>query len=489
MAVYTDKSEASYKLNVGVGAHLPIHLRLIAVCLQPERTLLLEGLLLLSALSVVMTFVLNQYFGIHALSSLIYDPRDCYLSNIPGIGGHCFSDYARAISEGTQTNPWATPSLYPDDKNVYTAAGTLTPLIFAGVGVCLHAPTLGLAAYLVVLTVSVLSPALWAARGARGLERVMVFITLGVLAIPVWTVVDRANTVGFAVPIFLVLLIALRRQRWALVAAMVVLAALIKPQFVVLVIVLFAARQWRWGAITLGGIAISNVSAYLLWPQDFPATIWQSIHNAVEMDSALTASERLAANVSFANGLFLPDNTVARSTIGYVILVVLGICLLMLGRRIPPVMAAISLLAAASLFPALSAKYYLVFALPIAALVVRDPEGPPGSGIFDRLRNHRRGTVTMCVTAASAISIAQVAVPGIHQPTDGTLAWTTSQLAPSFWLLACIVIVVSYARRVSDSAEVAMSTHNPVEWARQPEPALPRRGLALTDFSATAPPL
>ncbi len=35
-------------------------------------------------------------------------------------------------------------------------------------------------------------------------------------------------------------------------------------------------------------------------------------------------------------------------------------------------------------FPALVFHYYLVFVLPVAALVVRDPDGPPGAGIFDQ---------------------------------------------------------------------------------------------------------
>jgi hypothetical protein len=186
-----------------------------------------------------------------------------------------------------------------------------------------------------------------------------------------------------------------------------------------------------------------------LWPRDFPDTIWQSIHNALHMDAALSAYERLPLNVSFANGLFLPDNTAARSLMGYVILVVLVVCVLALGQRITPVMAGITLLAAASLFPALSTRYYLVFVLPIAALVARDPDGPSGSGIFDRLGDRRRA-VGVCVTVASVISIAQIAVPGSRVPTELfyiPMVWTTSMLAPGLWLLACTVIVVSYARR------------------------------------------
>jgi len=72
------------------------------------------------------------------------------------------------------------------------------------------------------LTIAVLSPAVWAARGARGLERIVVFVACGAAAVPVWTVIDRANSVGLLAPIGLVFLVALCRQRWGLVAVMVV---------------------------------------------------------------------------------------------------------------------------------------------------------------------------------------------------------------------------------------------------------------------------
>jgi hypothetical protein len=437
---------ASRPIGVLGGAHSAIHERLMAVSRQSERTLLLGGILLLSAVSAATAFVLAQYFSIDVLSSLVFLPHDCWHLGIR-VDGHCFSDYARAISYGMQPNPWDRPLVNPYDQNVYTAAGTLPPMFFGLLSGWLHAPRLGLPAYLLALTIAVLSPAVWATRGARGLERVVVFVALGAAAIPAWAVVDRANSVGFLVPIGLGFLVALRRQRWGLVAIMAVLAALIRPQFAVLVVVLFAARQWRLGAIAVAGTLMSNLAAYVLWPQDFPDTIRQSIHNTLHFGSAVPALDKLA-NVSFANGLLVPDKSAARSLIGYVVIVVVVVCVLALGRRISPVMAGITLLATASLSPAMSYKYYLVFALPIAALVARDPDGPPGAGIFDRLGDRRR-PAGVCVAVASMVSFAHIALPGTGQPAaqDSVLVWTTSALAPSLWLLASAVIIVSYARR------------------------------------------
>jgi hypothetical protein len=277
-----------------------------------------------------------------------------------------------------------------------------------------------------------------------------------------------------------VFLVALCRQRWGLVAVMVVLAALIKPQFAILAVALFAARQWRLGGIALGGAVAANLAAYLLWPHDFPETIVQSIHSTVGYGSGQGLVTGL--NVSFGKGLLVfPDGIAAlsgRGTIpegvldgpqaiigyGVLVLIVVVACVVVLGRRIPPVMVGIALLATASLFPALSYRYYLVFALPVAALVVRDPDGPPGSGIFDRLGllGGRRRAVGISMSAAAALSIAQIALPGppIQELIAGQMGATgiigytpvvatTVGLAPNLWLIACAAIIISYMRRPS----------------------------------------
>jgi hypothetical protein len=129
----------------------------------------------------------------------------------------------------------------------------------------------------------------------------------------------------------------------------------------------------------------------------------------------------------------------------------------------------IVLLASASLFPPLAYRYYLVFALPIAALVVRDPDGPPGSGIFDRLGDRRR-VVGVCVSLATALSIAYVAlampyeVPIAGQTGDlrggptTHVVDTTVSLAPLLWLIVCVVVIVSYNHRPAPDARMAPST-------------------------------
>ncbi|MFV8315927.1 glycosyltransferase family 87 protein [Mycobacterium sp. 23] len=453
--------------------------RVAVVAGQSERTILLGTVLLASAVTVGTGFVLAHYLSVDVLTSLIvFLPNDCYLDWPTRVGSHCFSDYSITVSIGMVPNPWDPFPLYlpPDFKPThfnYTAAGMLPQVFFGHLGAWLGAPRLGLLGYLFALTIALFTPAVWAARGARGLECVVVFVACGVAAVPLWVALDRGNSIGFIAPVGLVFLVALSRQRWGLVAIAVVLAALVKPQFVVLVVALFAARQWRAGSIAIAGVVLSNLAAYVLWPRDFPHTIMQSIHNTVAYGGASQAAAE-GSNASLGKAILaIPDGIKAqlsggkipegflaetRSLIGYVLLLVVVVVVVALGRRIPPVMAGIVLLATASLFPALSNPYYLVFVLPVAAVVVRDPDGPPGRGILDRREAgcDGRRVVGVCVSIAVALSIGQIPLPTetrrvVQSGTNVALILvdSTMSLAPVLWLAALASILVSYSRRPS----------------------------------------
>jgi hypothetical protein len=497
-------------VEVVQGAVAAIRQQLVVVAEQSERTLLLGTILLASTVSAATSFVLAQYYGIDVLSSLLANPsEDCWLDWGTKIGRHCFGDYPWSVGVGMRPNPWEPYPLflpwhnYQADQNDYVAAGMVPQLLFGLPAKRLGVPRVGLLGYLLALTMAVLTPAVWAARGARGLERVVVFVALGAAAIPAWTVIDRGNSTGFVAPVALVFLVALRRQRWGLVAITVVLAALVKPQFAILAVALLAARQWRLGGLAVGGIVIANLAAYLLWPRDFPGTIVQSIHNALQHGSPVTRV--WLQNASFGRGIFFIADMIEthkrgslpggfldgpRSLIGYVVLVAVVGCVLALGRRIPPVMAGIALLATASLFPSLSYRYYLLFALPVAALVARDPDGPPGLGFFDRLHalGDRRRALGVYLSLTAALSIAQIALPlpPTHVDIPGQLGSigvigttpvvpTTADLLSVLWLIACVAIIVSYARRPASDSSAATSSRWPSGELR---PAAPSKAIA-----------
>lgn len=470
-------------LGVLRGAATATRERISTVTSQSERTLLLGAILLGSALSAVTAYVLVQCYAVDVVSTLLLVPQDCWLDWGMKIGRHCFSDYAMSATAGTKRNPaeyliWLPPDYQPIAVGSWAPA-RLPYSLFGSPAHWLGAPRLGLVCFLFALSFSVISPAVWAARGARGLEKVVIFLALGAAAVPAWGVIDRGNSTGFLAPIALAFLIGLTRQRWGLVVIMVVLATVLKPQFVVLGAVLLAARQWRWSAVGIVGVVISNAGAFLLWPQGFPGTILQSLNGLAKFNSSVGGLQD-TRNVSFGRALLLiPDSIKTaqagqlprdflagpRTLIGFAILVIVVAAVVTLGRRIPPIMVGIVLLAAATLAPSYTAFYYLVFALPVAAVIVRDPIGPSGAGIFDRLSEETgpRRTVAICTTIAVLLSIVNIALPGqpFSVPIYGqlgargvightSLVATTVAYTGLFWLIASTAIIVSYARRPVD---------------------------------------
>lgn len=464
------------------GARAATRGRFAAITSQSERTVMLGTILLASTFSAAIGYLLIESLSVDLLSSMLSVPEDCWLNWNMNVGRHCFSDYGPVVTAGLQPNPWEYETSMPwgnyqPVKFTGPGAAMLPHLLFGFPAHLLGVPRLGLLCYLFALTIAVLTPAIWAARGAQGLERVVVFVALGAAAIPVWAVIDRGNSDGFAVPIALVFLVALRRERWLLAAGMVVLAALIKPWFIVLVIALFAARQWKAGGLTLVGALVTNLAAYLLWPRDFPGTIPLSIKNLAGAASTPQALIDMR-NVSFGRALLLipdtlmslqtgkiPDGFLAgpRPYLGYGVLVVVVVAVVLIGRRIPPVMAGVVMLATATLFPPITYYYYLAFVLPIAAIIVRSPGGPPGIGIFEQFvsdGDRRRHFVGLSVSLAVAFTIVQIALPTppVRVPIFGQLGvqgivgttpivMTTSIFTPFLWMIACAVILVSYARR------------------------------------------
>ncbi len=87
--------------------------RFSAFASQSPRTILLGTILLASALSAVMAFILTQYSSIDAFSSLTHDPQDCFNYWEIRVGRHCFSDYTEPMTLAFRPNPWEGQPGFP----------------------------------------------------------------------------------------------------------------------------------------------------------------------------------------------------------------------------------------------------------------------------------------------------------------------------------------------------------------------------------------
>jgi hypothetical protein len=115
--------------------------RSAAVAAQSERSLLLNTVLLGTAISAATGVVLTQYYSGDVLSSLSYSPADCnpvydFGDYSARVGRHCFGDHSIIVSLGMQSNPWQSYII----KNPYPAAAMVPHMIFGVLGKWLGAP-------------------------------------------------------------------------------------------------------------------------------------------------------------------------------------------------------------------------------------------------------------------------------------------------------------------------------------------------------------
>lgn len=440
--------------------------RRVATWYSPSRLLVI--LVAAFALLLFATgFVASHYFGKDVAASLTYISQDgfCDLSANEGIGDHCFGDYRIVADYVSEPNPWEVIDGY---YNNYPAGSMLPHAVFRVIGDLFGSSLVGLVSYLTTMVVAMSVPALWASKGRPLATRIMIFALFGIGAVPAMMAFDRGNSVGFAAPAMLAFLVAMRREKYRTVVITIVIASLIKPQYILLVLALLAHRRWRHLAYAIGSAAVANVLAFLVWPQHFPGTIIQSVQNVLRYGDNFPLHIDFPPNASLAEGLYvfvqhggasvgvsnagqwIFDNA---GLVGMALALSIIAAVVALGRRLPPVLGGALLLMVASLLPAVSWPYYLVFALPIAAVLLRDPEGEPAEhgwrGVLDLGSLSRLQQVAAFgLVLATAGTVSRVLLPrpvNAQVFADQGIIATSGNVIPLLWLAAAAAVLLAWA--------------------------------------------
>jgi hypothetical protein len=433
--------------------------------------LLFALVIVLAALSLLSGYVLIHYFNKDVLSSITYDSNDGWcLIGTESIGTHCFGDYSSVVLSAAQQNPWIAVNGHVSN---YPASGMLPQFLFGSIGALFGSHLVGLFAYLLVLTAALISPAIWASRGKTLTMRLLTVFLFGLFSAPALMTLERGNAIGFVVPALLAYLVALRRGNYTVVVIAIVLASLVKPQFALLVLALFILRKWRHAILAFSGVVAANLLAYLAWPRDFPETLWQSALAILRYGGGVSLADDFPANVSLAKGMYWVEHWARKlfgfsnlhsltaqnaGMIGAAIVLIAMVILLILGRRLPSHVAGIVLLALTSLFVSTTWSYYLVFALPVAAIILRDPSNTElgrhrWRGVFDQALSSVPKKIAVALTVlAVAATVAQVPLPiGASIPgqppvnfAGSVVVHTTVDAVPVLWLIAAFAILVAW---------------------------------------------
>lgn len=335
------------------------------------------------ALAIITAWVYSSYFQIDVAASLVWSGSDGYCDpDRAGMGTHCFSDYSQFTALGTTMDPEGSNPFIRNYPPINRAVFWLFQLLHTYVS-----PILALAAYVSVITVAMLVPALWSARFQGWSQRMIIVLLVGIGTYPFLAAVDRGNNIALAIPLVLWAFVAMRTQNFPQAVIAVALAAQIKPQFGLLVIAFLVVRQWRYAviaAVSASGLFLASFALFLL-PGIGLDPIWEFKYFLLYTryySDYLPSDSVYPVNASFSHSVSQILGWVGihpgSSQVFWIVsaLVILGVvAIVWRGNTLPFPLWAGALLMAISLTPAVTFGYYFAGALVIAALITNQRTG------------------------------------------------------------------------------------------------------------------
>ncbi|NYI42450.1 DUF2029 domain-containing protein [Demequina lutea] len=417
------------------------------------------------------TSVVASYQGVDVVSSLSFIPQDDHCPdgdpNTSGVGTHCFSDYYQVVEFVHSENPWS------DHKSNYSASGMLPNVITSWIGDVAGSPRAGLMSFLLLLTAALVTPAVWASRGKSLTPRLVALGAFGLLTVPALSALDRGNSAALAVPALLAFLVAIRRGKFAGAVVAITAASLIRPQFLILIAVLWALRKWRLSVVALLSVGLTNLFAYAAWPRAFPQTLVDSVIAVVHYGRQYSMAADYPPNVSLGKGVYELDRLLLGfggeplgglgiahygGIAAFIVATIVILLVIALGRELPVLLSASLVLMSATLFPGATWSYSLSSCLAIAAVLLRDPlDASPDRdrwrGALDGVAKTRMQAAAIGLfVLATAASLTRILLPHIltldptQYPGGQVIASTTASLAPMLWILASAVVIVAWGR-------------------------------------------
>lgn len=337
-------------------------------------------------MSVVAAWIEASYFGINVPGSISFPGNDGWCQqSAQGFGVHCWGDYGAIQFHSVSDPPLGPEIVYP----VSTRIGRIPFWIVGSMG----GYRVGLAMFILISTLFMLFPALWAVRDLP-LSLKPLFISLAcVVTAPFLIMIDRGNMLALAAPALLVYLIGLVRAKPWLATSAIVLASSVKPQFAILALALVALRLWLPAMVAgLGSIAVTILPFFIFFHSQgvnlLETWITQSVawsgSQPLGVDWPTNISlPRVVSKVSRGLGRMgshigiefagFGDGASVKLFIGSAIAVV--VVLLFRGSRLHPLLLGTVFLVLACLASPISYAYYGFFLIPLLAVIFR--LGPP----------------------------------------------------------------------------------------------------------------
>jgi hypothetical protein len=346
---------------------------------------------LLVALCFPAIWVYSGYkgFSFNASLSFFVDDGWC-VKGVESLASHCFGDYAVIDDALAAGDLWGTSPL----DSVYPAIAWVPTILAVRVGELVGNPNVGRDLFLILLACSLLTPAVWAARGSFSRRAPVTFLLIGLASAPFLIVLDRGNSIGLLVAPLLGLAISYATGNFRRMLIFIVLCSLLKPQMILLVLLFLVYKKYGYLLATVAISVATTLAGFATFPSTFPRNIegwlttvtkfsgYQSIdvlypYNLGLGRSLLTISDflQLRAILGEPARADLVVWLQAHNSLLVIALLVIVASAIMLRKQgsnlIFPLVAVISI---AVMAPGVAFGYYVALFLVPAAMILRDPK-------------------------------------------------------------------------------------------------------------------
>jgi hypothetical protein len=245
-------------------------------------------------------------------------------------------------------------------------------------------------------------------------------------------------------------------------------ASLVKPQFVLLILFPLFLKQTKTFWVAGFSILLSQLTAFLWWPKNFPNTLVEAAKNILGYGGGNSLSSMFPPNISLAKGLHEVANALDvivgtrvlssivedyRVLLTGSLIITLLVLMLALRRYLTSFKIGTFLIVFASLGVPVSWSYYAAFAIPVAAVMIREET------TFNTPRLHRprapgwklEMASELSLIVAVILSLSRIVVP-IVAP-EMTSVWTSSSIIPVLWTAAIILSLLQ-----ANSARTSVQT-------------------------------
>ena len=207
------------------------------------------------------------------------------------VGIHAFGDYLLPNVWTSFDDPWVEVgqvNYLPPSLLIYKILGYLPY-------------TTGLSIYLAALVICTIAPMLLASRGYSVGQRILLISTLALFTGPALASFDRGNIQGLLPVVLFAFAVSVMKQRWGWATTMLVVASLIKIYPIALVLLLLALRQYRWALVAIAASVGGVLLTLPLLATGGLSSLWAAAMDVLQWPDR-SVEDFLQYNVSLAGG-------------------------------------------------------------------------------------------------------------------------------------------------------------------------------------------